>query len=785
MVAGAAALVKSVYPDLTGYQAGELLRVTANDTIYEVNSSITFKNKLGKGLLDIKKALTDHPPDIRLIQYKLQNAEGKTPKLGEDAFLVATFQNFLWPSSGGLQVKLTSKSALFNVSGSTSDLGIIGTNQVITNASNPFKVKIQDNIPENLSVDLLFEFFDGAYYDYQFTSILLNPTFLNVEENQISSTIAENGRIGYQDTAQAEGLGTVFDGKNLLFEMGLMLGTSNTKISDAVRSIDNTYDHDFVSQERIKETSPGDLSQSEISGTFNDDSAISSKSNVLVRFRTMVWKGDPNNHYFIIQYNIKNNNLSPLNNFYAGLYADWDISNKGQSDRADWDSLYRIGYIYSLDTSRLYYAGIQILSGPPDYYAIDNDSANAGPNSFGVYDGFTDKEKFESLSSGIGRKQAGFALDSGADVSHTVASGPYVINPGDSITVAFAIHATKTLQDLLASVAAADTMYNYTLMATPPVCPNDTLCWNDQSTLIASGASKFNWYTDKSGGNPAYTGDSLSLNQVDHDTLVYVSTADHSWESVRVPVQVTVKANPTISVSGSTTLCNLDTVTLMVQPADSYLWNPGNETTQSIYVTDSGNFSVEVKDNALGCDSHSPVVKVIKNPSPVAGFTSDIQQFMINQPTHVTFSDQSVNPSSWFWLLSDGQTSTLQNPDFTINSASDIGVTLTVTSSNGCQGKDTQVLTVTGLDPFPSGLAKVYPNPSNGQLNISADNPATSIKKIELMNTSGKIVLERFIPGNSEPGLSMISTDGLQPGIYILRILMNNQRVVTYKIIIN
>ncbi len=51
------------------------------------------------------------------------------------------------------------------------------------------------------------EYEDNEYQDYQFVSIVLNPTFLNIQENLISTTVAENGRIGFQDTDQSQGLG--------------------------------------------------------------------------------------------------------------------------------------------------------------------------------------------------------------------------------------------------------------------------------------------------------------------------------------------------------------------------------------------------------------------------------------------------------------------------------------------------------------------------------------------------------------------------------------------------
>ncbi len=783
MVTGAAALVKSIYPDLNGIQIGELLRVTANDTIYTINNSSDLKNRLGIGLLDIKKALTDKPPGIRLLNFTLQNDQGKAPLPGEKATLVCDFINYLWPSTSGLAVKLTSASPYLTITGNTSQLGIINTNQSVTNISAPFTVTLQNNIPENAQIDLLFEFTDENYYDYQHASILLNPTFINIQENKISSTVAANGRLGYQDTNQAEGIGFGIDGQNILFEMGLMLGTSKDTISNCVRSINNSYDDDFVTENKIMEMYPGDTAQSEISGSFNDDSAGNSKSNVLVNYKSFVWKGDPNNNYFIMRYIITNRGAMPLKNFYAGLYADWDVSNMGAEDRADWDSLYQVGYVYSLDTTRPYYGGIQVLSGNPNYYAIENDNSLSG-NPWGVYDGFTDQEKYESMSSGLTETKAGYELNTGTDVSHTVASGPYLINPGDSVSVAFAVHGAESLSQLLASAAAADTMYNYIFKIAEPIIPNDTICWNSNTVVKASGASKFNWYIDKSGGNSVYSGDSLILNEVDADTVFYVSNSDSSRESIRKKVSIVVVADPTITVSGSTALCDGDSVTLIANDADSYLWSPGGQKTKSITITDAGNYSVKITDNNLHCTSTSSALSVVKYESPVADFVSNLQGILKNEPSVISFTDKSNGAVSWYWQLSDGQTSNLQNPEFTVNAGTNITVLLTVTSKEGCQGKDSLVLTITGIkgSEMPNEI-KIFPNPVMNDLAIQIRNSYHGRIIIELVSADGLVISRVLWQKINDRQTCLFPIVNTKPGLYFLKMNFPENKIFTAKII--
>ena len=66
---------------------------------------------------------------------------------------------------------------------------------------------------------------------------------------------------------------------------------------------------------------------------------------------------------------------------------------------------------------------------------------------------------------------------------------------------------------------------------------------------------------------------------------------------------------PTITVSGSTTLCQGSSVTLTSSTASSYLWSNA-ATTKSITVKNSGNYYVTIIDNNNGCSLTSASARV-------------------------------------------------------------------------------------------------------------------------------------------------------------------------------
>jgi PKD repeat protein len=239
-------------------------------------------------------------------------------------------------------------------------------------------------------------------------------------------------------------------------------------------------------------------------------------------------------------------------------------------------------------------------------------------------------------------------------------------------------------------------------------------------------------------------------------------------------------------LSGSQFLCDGDTTTLLVAEADSYFWNPGNESTQTIDVSQTGLYSVTVTYDSLGCVSTSPEINIIKNDLPTASFVLDKYEIIQNVDTEINMTDLSVNTSSWFWKLSDGQTSTEQNPVFTINSIDPIEVILTATSSEGCQDDDIQVIDViTGIeDPKLTGALKLYPNPASGIINVEFTNEYYGTFDINIYNTVGKTVRKMKIPKNGKYSHNAIDLNGLPKGLYLIKVDLDSFGQSTSRILL-
>lgn len=764
IVSGAAALVWAMHPEYTPLQVGEQLRVTADESMYEQNPD--FIHKLGKGRLDIYNALTKHSPSIRALNYKLTNANGTEAIPGDAAFLYFDFINYLESTSAGLEISISTTSSGITITKDKIMPGAIGSGSTVRNSSTPFELTISSAIAENATVDLLLTFSDGAYQDFQVFSFVPNPSYRNIDDNKIITTLSGTGKLAFEDTQnQKGGSGFIFNDESILFEMGLIMGNSPASILNTVRNGTGGYDADFVSIDRIKEITPGLRSDGEIFGSFSNSTTLASQK-VLVSYRSLVWRDAPYDNFVILEYKIKNTQATQLNDFYVGLFADWDISFGGAKDAADWDVVTKLGYVYPRQSTALPHAGIQLLSDHANYYAIDNDPSIGG-NPLALYDGFTDTEKYTSLSSGFLKTQAGNSTATGNDVSHVISSGPYSMNQGEEITVSFALHAANNVTDLITSAKYADSVYNFTLAAPLPHVDTIETCYGSSETLTATGAGNFKWYRHFTGGTPIGTGAQFNIHGLTRDTTLYVSNADHSYESVRTPAHIVVRAQATIHASRSTTLCSGESVTLSVADGSQYEWNNG-ATTPSIAVSEAGDYSVVVQysDGTLNCEASEEITVEVVEP-PIADFT-----FVLVPENTVVFTDESTNAAEWFWDFGDGSTSDEQNPEHAYGTSGAYTIQLTVTNANGCQHSSADdIAIVLSAENALERFINVYPVPvRENTVTVAMNDLIVNRLTLTLLGPQGKFLQERKYENISGEFTAVMDLQAYPDGIYFLMV---------------
>lgn len=468
--AGAAALVQSQFSYPNATQIGERLKQTAEImTGTASNTQALFTaGKLGKGRIDVGDAVNPAITAKSLLANPITITDS-----GDDVFMpsevlsiTALYTNYLDPSSSSASALLSvvSGPGTVNAAGNPFTIGALTTLQTRDQNSPfaPFTVNISAGALVNDVIQFKLTITDGAFTGSQYFSVVVNEDYVNITINDVFTSITSKGRIGYNADGQQQGLGFEYQlptPENLLYEMSLMIGTSGTKVSDMFRG-GAAGDTDFGSLLRAYEVTPAVVSDFDVDGKFNDAPSASGPIPVEVNHNAYAWNASPYRKFVIVKYDIKNTSASTLNNLYAGILADWDITNAGQNEAA-YDAANKMGYSYMTGAGGKY-AAFKLLTGAgANHYVVDNIAGgNGGVDPVGGTPAFDTQEKYTALSSPA-RPADGFGAG-GGDVMNCMSTGPLSITAGNSVIVAFAIIAGDNLADIQNSACQAQAKWDNT-----------------------------------------------------------------------------------------------------------------------------------------------------------------------------------------------------------------------------------------------------------------------------------------------------------------------------------
>lgn len=456
VVAGAAGIVKHHFPSYNGLQIAERLKITCDD-IYTQNPS--YINKLGNGRINLYRALTDPAsPSIVFTNKTISDHNDEAFIIGDTLFISGDFINYLAPTSA-LTASVTSLTSYAAAIDNTTSLGVINTLATANNTADVFKFKLTGAIPINQSIDFEVLLQDGSYQAKQFFSVFVNVDYLNITVNDVSTSATSKGKIGYNQDAQVQGLGFQYKDTDLLYEGGLMIGTDSvSKVSDCVRGANvSVSDADFSTINRIAKQIPSVTSDFDTHNKMNDATAPS-PINIEVDQNTYAWSAVPNKQFVIWEYNIKNtSSTDTIKNMYAGIFADWDIDGSTYAqNRSAYEAATKMGYSFCTNVNGKY-AGIKLLTNTaaPNFYAVDHVSGGNGGIDFA--NGVDTYDKYKTLSTQ--RLNAG-VNGTGNDVINVMSSGPFTVNPNESIKVAFALIGADSLSHLITAANQAQTKYD-------------------------------------------------------------------------------------------------------------------------------------------------------------------------------------------------------------------------------------------------------------------------------------------------------------------------------------
>ena len=351
---------------------------------------------------------------------------------------------------------------------------------------------------------------------------------------------------------------------------------------------------------------------------------------------------------------------------------------------------------------------LTVTGGTPDYtFAWDNgatteDLNNVGPGSYNVL--VTDENGCTVNASALVTEPDTLQVssvdvdptcfegnDGSIDLTISGGLGPYLVswNSGQNMADISGLSAgtyVGTIVDQNGCIYTYSTTLTDPQLVVPTITANGPaiFCEGDSVVLTASEASSYLWSPS------GETSQSITVYDAGDYSVSVVTEDGCNGNSASTTVSIYQVDPATITPSGPTEFCDGSSVVLTASQGSSYLWMPNGETTQSITVTESGNYSVTVTDQN-GCESSSDNIDIIVFDLPNPTVTA-------NGP--LTFCDggsvtlTSSEAATYFWAPF-GQTTQA----ITITESGIYRVT--ITNEDGCQSTSDPIQVIVNDNPEP------------------------------------------------------------------------------------
>lgn len=232
-----------------------------------------------------------------------------------------------------------------------------------------------------------------------------------------------------------------------------------------------------------------------------------------------------------------------------------------------------------------------------------------------------------------------------------------------------------------------------------------------------------------------------------------------------------IPTQPTINPSGNVAFCQGQNAQLSAPSGfTTYQWS-NNATTQNITVSTGGNYTVRVTNSQgyISPWSTPKNVTVHQNP-PTPNIT-------INGNV-LTSSSSTGNQ----WYLNGNLIAGATQQNYTAQQNGNYHVV--VTNANNCTAQsNTLAFTTVGIaDLERVGVTSVYPNPTNGLLNIQFSDNQQDVQ-LEIYDVSGRVHIQKRVMTISQNSVETLNLDNLTTGVYTLRILTNENQA-TFRIVV-
>ena len=733
-VAGAAALIRSYFPELNALQVMERLRVSTDS----VNDS-ALPEKIGTGRLNMEKALARTvSPAVRMQQFEVFNGTGPFAFYNDTLEIRMDLINYL-SATTDLKLTLSTDNEFITIIDSVISPGTIGTLGSYRNETTPFRLYLHPNLPSNEVITFRIGYTDINYEDYQYFQLQTSGSFFDFASDQLSLTVSSEGNLGYNYNYNLQGSGFRFENAPLAHNIGLVLAQSPEAVATnsmyRISPAERYNDFTFLDRLKLYTNSTSDRDARSVFETVASKDVL---LDIRVEQKILGWEDSLSSAAMVIEYRLLNQSDSAYEQLHTGLFTDFDI-NEFYKNKGTWNAAAKLGYAYDTEQNR--FAGVALLSSHSAFYrGLDIASRNGNTNE--LLDSLSRADLYKYLSGTSGKEVSG-EVGSGNDVAQFLGGSVPLLQAKSSEKVAFALLTATTMDGLMEALKAVRNNYQHYL-ENPPLNSEVLACPGNPLTINPANGEQFRFYVDPFGQELITEASSIVLDNLTSDTTLYVANADQEIPGDIERIEIMVRAPLAHFSMSSDTLSIYPGESAMLQLTDKsnypsqWYWNFNNgyqsvRQSPKTYFNTPGTYTIElVMTNIAGCSEtvSQQLVVVQRNPTPL------LNNQLLCKPGSTTLQ---TSDGTLFNLYADaeGKVEIFSGSLFETTSLSE---DTTFYASSGQGAYESKMLEVK-IHVFNTGMSLTY------HIDTLSDTPYALLFQAEVQNREEVARIDWFVNG--------------------------------------
>lgn len=291
------------------------------------------------------------------------------------------------------------------------------------------------------------------------------------------------------------------------------------------------------------------------------------------------------------------------------------------------------------------------------------------------------------------------------------------------------------------------------------------VCDGQSAILTALGASSYSWNSVPSNNTIQVTPNITTIYTVSGAALNLCESSQ--------TVALIVHPNPTITIASTpTAICIGQTATLTASGAFSYSWHAVTSAATTTVAPVAATVYTVTGASTLSCKATETINLIVNGPPTVSITPSRTGLLCKGEKLVLTAS----GASTYSWV-----TPSAANASVEVTLQNSLSYFVTGTNAEGCthtKSYSVNVSSCTGIDggSRETKLLKIYPNPSKGELTISAEKDLD----LKIINSLGQTVKLFSLSNDNHHSLSV---NDLDEGVYFV-VTLNGTEQITHKIVI-